>query len=114
MRILIGALLVLVPALASARDDAWTGPDKVQHFAVAGALAAGTYGVVAVAEGDLQTRLLGGLLVAGGAALGKEAFDAAGDGDPSFRDLAWDGAGIATGLLTAFAFDMFVQWVSAP
>ncbi|MEZ0310679.1 MAG: hypothetical protein ACAI38_02840 [Myxococcota bacterium] len=114
MRWLVGLFLVLSPRVALAYHDDWTGPDKVQHFAVAGALAAGTYGVVAIADEDLQTRLLAGLLVAGGAALGKEAIDAAGNGDPSFRDLAWDGAGIATGLLTAFAFDMLVQWISEP
>ena len=114
MRWLVCAWALLAPRLALAYHDEWTGPDKVQHFAIAGALAAGTYGVIAVADQDLQSRLLGGLLVAGGAALGKEALDAAGNGDPSFRDLAWDGAGIATGLLTAFAFDMLVHWVSEP
>lgn len=114
MRWLLCAALVIAPRLARAYHDDWTGPDKVQHFAVAGALAGGTYGVIAIADEDVQTRLLGGLLVAGGAALGKEALDAAGNGDPSFRDLAWDGAGIATGLLTAYAFDMLVQWIAEP
>jgi putative lipoprotein len=109
-------LLALLLASSSVRaaEDSWTGPDKELHFGISAGLAAGAYGVVALESDDTATRLLGGLIVAGLAGIGKEALDAVDGGDASFRDLAADGAGIATGLLTAFAVDMFIRWLTEP
>jgi hypothetical protein len=40
-----------------------------------------------------------------GAGVAKELWDLSGRGDPSWKDLAWDGVGTAAGLVTAWCFD---------
>ena len=94
------AVVGLFAAPARAADpDPWLAADKWQHFGISSALAAGGYGV--------------GALTAG---VGKELWDLGGGGTPSWRDLTWDVAGTATGLLTAWLVDVAVQrWmVGAP
>jgi uncharacterized protein YfiM (DUF2279 family) len=43
-----------------------------------------------------------------GAGVAKELFDLHTGGDPSWRDLAWDALGTATGLLVAYLVDLYI------
>lgn len=105
-------LLVALPASARAADpDPWFGPDKTLHFAASGTIAAGSYVVGASLFRARGGALIFGGAVAGAAGIGKEVLDLAGFGDPSWRDLAWDGIGTATGLLLAWSIDLIVRGV---
>lgn len=54
-------------------------------------------------------RLVLGVSLGVAAGVGKELYDAAGGGDPSARDLAWDALGVVTGALVAYAIDRLVS-----
>jgi putative lipoprotein len=98
-------LLTAVPAWA----DDWWGPDKGLHFSVSVGLAAGGYGVSALAlQRRWQRAVVGGAtsLTLGAA---KETCDAVGPGDASGRDLVWDAAGTAVGLGLALSIDALVR-----
>ena len=45
--------------------------------------------------------------------MGKELADLGGYGDPSWKDLAWDGLGMVTGLAVAWGLDLLIRGVSA-
>jgi putative lipoprotein len=101
------------PARADEPDpDPWLGPDKALHFAASAALAGGGYGVGALAWEDVGPRLALGAGVGLGAGITKEALDAAGLGDPSWKDLTWDVAGVAVGLGIALAIDLTIRAVT--
>jgi len=110
----LAAPLALAAALASraaaASDpDPWFGPDKALHFGVSLGLAAGGY---AASSPWLESR--GGRALAGGAfsltlGAGKELWDLAGHGDPSWRDFTWDVLGTAAGVALAFGIDALVN-----
>jgi uncharacterized protein YfiM (DUF2279 family) len=78
--------------------DRWFAEDKVQHlflsFAVTN-LTNGTARLVGIDRGPAQVTAG---LTAGAAGIGKELYDASTGGHFSFKDLVWDGAGIAAGL----------------
>ncbi|MDB4945759.1 MAG: putative lipoprotein [Labilithrix sp.] len=99
---------------AAAEDaDPWLGRDKALHFSVAGALAASGYVVGgAVFDARGHALLTGGALAAA-AGIAKETLDLAGYGDPSWKDLAWDGIGGVCGLAVAWSVDLLVRGVSA-
>jgi putative lipoprotein len=97
------------PALA-ADDDPWFGADKAAHFGVSAALAAGTYGASAgLLELPRSTSLILGAGASAAAGIAKEGLDLAGFGDPSWKDLAWDGIGIVVGLALAWTVDILVR-----
>ncbi|WP_437722295.1 hypothetical protein [Sorangium sp. So ce861] len=97
----------LMRAYAPLRDpDPWFGDDKARHFCASIALASGGYALGALATDDLHGRIAVGAAVALGAGLAKEAFDAAGHGTPSFRDLVWDALGTSAGLALSVWFDV--------
>lgn len=113
-----GALpCVVVTILAFARDahaeDAWLGRDKALHFGASATLAAAGYGVGAALFPARAHALALGAGVAAAAGIGKEALDATGYGDPSWKDLAADGAGLVVGLALAWAVDLAIRGVSA-
>lgn len=112
---LLAAMLTLgAPSVARAADpDPWFGRDKALHFGVSGALAAGGYAAGAALFDARGHALLFGGGVALAAGVGKEVLDAAGLGDPSFKDLAWDVAGAALGLALAWSVDALVRGVDA-
>ncbi|XXX74657.1 hypothetical protein WMF30_44105 [Sorangium sp. So ce134] len=94
-------------AFAPIRDpDPWFGDDKARHFCASIALAGGGYALGALATDDIHGRIAVGAAVALGAGLAKEAFDAAGHGTPSFRDLVWDALGTSAGLAFSVWFDL--------
>lgn len=106
-------LASIFPAPARAADpDPWFGKDKVLHFGVSAGIAAGAYGVAATQFDARYPRLLigGGVALAAGA--GKELFDLAGFGDPSWRDFTWDVIGTAVGLGLAWGLDLVIGGVN--
>src|SRR5688572_22432899 len=96
--------MTAAPRLAAASEtDPWLGRDKALHFGVCAALGAGGWTLGALVDDEPATRLaLGlGLPLAAGAA--KELYDLSGRGDPSWRDLTWDGIGAVAGVLSGWA-----------
>lgn len=75
-------------------NDSWTGPDKKKHFA-AGVLA-GVIGTLAAKDP------LVGVALTVVVALGKEVYDAFGDGTPSLQDLVVTIAGGVASSLALF------------
>lgn len=116
---LTAVALVLAPGAAAASPplrtpaiqlrapapEAWVGTDKALHFTAAAALAGGGYALGALGLDAAPGRLAVGAGLAFSAGAAKEALDAAGLGTPSWRDLAWDVAGIAFGLLLSASID---------
>lgn len=109
-------ILTVVATSRSARadedSDPWFGKDKALHFAASSAIAAGGYAVGAVLFDARGHALIFGGAAAAAAGIGKEVLDATGSGDPSWRDLAWDGIGTVTGLAVAWGIDLLVRGVS--
>lgn len=105
--------VVVSPARARAADpDPWLGRDKALHFAASSTIAAGGYAIgAAVFDARGHALIFGGALAAA-AGIGKETLDLAGLGDPSWRDLTWDGIGIGAGLAVAWAVDLLARGVS--
>lgn len=96
--------------------DPWFGPDKALHFGASAAIAGAGYGISAP---FFEHSRLPPLLIGGGvgvlAGVGKELYDATGRGDPSAKDLVWDGLGITAGLLVAVGVDLAIRgWSLAP
>lgn len=90
--------------------DPWFSADKALHFGASAVIAGGGYGISAP---FFHHSRLPPLLIGAGAGIlagvGKELYDATGAGDPSGKDLVWDGIGITTGLLIAVGIDLLVR-----
>lgn len=120
MRSLAPAVLLAVLAstarahAAEPDPDPWLGTDKALHFGAVTSLAIGGYALGAA----LFESKGGGVLVGGGvavtASVGKELIDLAGAGHASWKDLAWDGLGTATGLALALAAHVLIDALSKP
>ncbi len=111
-------LLAVVASSADARaetpdPDPWFGRDKLLHFAVSATLAGSGYAIGAPLFDCRGHALILGGSIALGLGITKEVLDLTGLGDPSWRDLAWDGIGTLTGLAFAWGIDLLVQGVSA-
>jgi putative lipoprotein len=109
------AVVVATAGRARAADpDPFFGPDKALHFAVSAAVAGAGYGATTALTDDRWKAFA----VGGGAALAlgalKEAYDATGRGDPSWKDFAWDAIGAAVGLAVAWGIDVAVQGKAPP
>jgi putative lipoprotein len=89
-------------------SDPWLGRDKALHFGLSATLAAGGYAGGAIVFDERWAPWAAGAGLALGAGVAKELWDLSGHGTPSLRDLTWDTAGTAVGLLTAWAFDRLV------
>jgi uncharacterized protein YfiM (DUF2279 family) len=102
------ALLAAAPARAQpgdpndAQNDRWLGNDKALHFGASFTLAAGGYLAVAPVVGEPVVRFGSAALLAATAGVAKEMHDRVSGGDPSLRDLAWDGIGTAAGLVVGW------------
>jgi len=106
--LLPAAAILFTPALGRAEpkgQDPWFGPDKALHFTASAIIAGGGYGLGALAwQSPAERAALGaGLGLAAGA--GKEVFDLAGFGDPSWKDFTWDVLGVAVGIGLSIAID---------
>ncbi|MBN8231308.1 hypothetical protein JYK02_27710 [Corallococcus macrosporus] len=113
--VLAALALSAVPAssLAASGDD-WFGDDKPRHFAACAAATGVGYGAGAVLFDSPGARALTGVGLGLGVGLGKEVYDRARGNAFSLKDLAWDTAGTATGLLAAFLVDRFITEVLLP
>ncbi len=100
-----GACAKSPPAKA---QDAWWGPDKALHCGVSAGLAAGGYAVSSIALDKAWQRATAGAAFSLSAGAAKELWDLSGHGDPSLKDLAWDGIGTALGVALALALDTWV------
>ena len=84
------------PRATGAAADRWLAEDKVQHFAASFAATVMAYGGArfVVDPGPARAAAAGVAVLLG---VGKEALDAGRGGPFSFKDLAWDVAGVALG-----------------
>lgn len=97
------------PTVAAARRDAvlatdpprddWFGEDKFQHFFMSLALTHLAYGSARLAGLDRRPALVAAGGVSGAAGLWKEWYDLRRGSIFSVKDLVWDAAGIAAGLV---------------
>jgi putative lipoprotein len=78
--------------------DRWFGEDKVQHFLLSFAVTNLSYGTARLVGMDHSPAQVTAGITAGAAGIGKEIYDRSTGGHFSFKDLAWDGAGIAAGI----------------
>jgi putative lipoprotein len=111
----LGILLAtaLVAPVARADDDPWTSQDKLLHYGVSAGIASGGYVAGAIVFDERAYALATGATLAVIAGVGKELADLAGFGDPSWKDLAWDGLGMLTGLALTWGIDLAIRGVSA-
>ena len=86
-----GALVLL---LVVGPPDRWFGADKVKHLLVNALAQCAAYSALQYVGVPHRTRL-GGSLAAGAAlGVGRELYDRRAKGRFSYRDLAWDAAGL--------------------
>ena len=102
---LVFALAFVSRPAAASEADPWFGPDKAAHFGVSVGLAAGGYAALCPWLESRNERALGGAGFSLTLGAGKELWDLAGHGDPSFRDLTWDVLGTAVGVALAVGID---------
>jgi putative lipoprotein len=79
-----------------AGDDRWLGADKARHFFTSALLDCLAYSAIRTTRVSQQGALVSAGVLTAGVGIGKELYDRKSGGDPSFKDLAADGAGIAT------------------
>jgi uncharacterized protein YfiM (DUF2279 family) len=98
---LVFALFILAAsARPAAAQDRWFSADKLLHFV--GALAATTLSYSLAYDGfgwDRDESRNFAVAAATTLSVGKEVYDMLTDGQPSVRDLLWDGMGIGAGVL---------------
>jgi putative lipoprotein len=99
-------------AHADTGDDPWLGQDKLLHYSVSAGIAGSGYVAGALIFDTRAHALAVGAGAAALAGVGKELADLAGLGNASFKDLAWDGLGMVTGLAVAFGIDLLIRGVS--
>jgi putative lipoprotein len=103
--IALGTILAAPRSAAAADPDPWWGPDKALHYGASAAIAGVAYAVSTQFFDTVPARAAFAAGVALAAGVLKETLDAAGLGDPSFRDLTWDVIGTACGVTVAISVD---------
>jgi putative lipoprotein len=102
--------VVALPKRADASDpDPWFGRDKALHFGATATIASGGYVLGAVLFDARGYALVTGGALAAAAGIGKELLDLTGFGDPSWRDLTWDGIGTVFGLAATWGADLLIR-----
>jgi uncharacterized protein YfiM (DUF2279 family) len=79
---------------APKRDDGWFSADKAKHFFTSMFVESFTFSAVRTTRVSIRGALVSATIVTAGVGVGKELYDRTSGGDPSFKDLAADGAGI--------------------
>jgi putative lipoprotein len=113
-RLLVAVLLCFATAARAQSADDWFGADKALHFSVSALLAGTGYAAAAPFTERPGVRLGVGAGFALSLGIAKEIADAAGSGDPSWRDLTWDAVGTGVGLVTAWLVDLAIHSATAP
>ena len=107
-QVLLAVLCVLLagrPARAATSGDEWLGADKAKHFGATLGLAGLGYGGGALLFDSPRARLLSGAALGMGVGLGKELYDLGRGSRFSWKDLAWDAVGTATGLALSWLIE---------
>ncbi|MCL2625463.1 MAG: hypothetical protein FWD46_01420 [Cystobacterineae bacterium] len=111
---LAGLLLCLgLPSQAQAADDGWWAKDKRKHLIVSSSLAGVTYLWLGQTRLEPAFRMGASALVVLGLGALKEAWDALGYGQPSWKDMTWNVIGSAVGLVVAWFIEHWL-WPAAP
>ena len=79
---------------ADAGGDRWFAQDKAQHFFVAAFIQTASFGGFRLIGASRNGSFVGATAVTSAVSVGKELWDRTHHGDPSFKDLAWDAAGM--------------------
>ncbi|MGB8298304.1 MAG: hypothetical protein WCG85_23015 [Polyangia bacterium] len=108
LAVALTVLFAAPPAAQAAEPDPWFGRDKLIHFSVSFALASNAYADSSAFAKRTSIRVLSGVGVAWSAGIAKELADRYDGGDASWRDLAWDAIGTATGTLVAWLVDRYL------
>lgn len=87
----------LLPAPKQSARDPWFGRDKLLHFTASMLIQSTAHSVFRSRGADFYQASVGAGIVTATAGIGKELWDLQGHGDASFRDLAWDAIGGASG-----------------
>ncbi|HEX6278127.1 MAG TPA: hypothetical protein VFZ53_34015 [Polyangiaceae bacterium] len=106
-----GALALTLARPAAAEE--FFGSDKLLHFGVSAGISLGAYGVSTLFLNEPWQRALFASAFTLSLGAGKEAWDAAGHGEPSWQDFAWDAAGTGVGVGIAFTVDVTEPFTSA-
>jgi putative lipoprotein len=85
--------------------DPWLGRDKVLHFVVSAAVQGATHAALRANGADYGAASRGAAVATVAVGVSKELWDRHRGRDFSLRDLAWDGAGGATGAVVARQVD---------
>jgi putative lipoprotein len=74
--------------------DRWLSADKAQHFLMSAFVQSAAFSAIRVTKASRGQSLAGATVVSAGVGIGKELYDKKFGGDPSWKDLVADGAGI--------------------
>lgn len=90
--------LLLVFALHRGNDhpagDRWFAADKAKHFFMAAFIQSASFSALRAAGATRGQSLAGATAVTAALSVGKELYDRRSGGDPSWKDLTWDAAGL--------------------
>lgn len=110
-----GLALALAAGAARAQSgDEWLGADKALHFTASALISGSGYALGAWGFEATAPRVFLGAGLGLAAGVGKELVDLAGDGDPSWRDLAWDALGVGVGVTAAWLVDRALRPTARP
>jgi putative lipoprotein len=89
------------PAQGATGPDRWLSSDKARHFFMSAFVQSASFSAIRATGVSRNASLAGATAVSAGVGIGKELYDRKVGGDPSWKDLGADGAGIlaATTLL---------------
>lgn len=91
-----GLFLVFTLGFGEPRPaDRWFSADKAKHFFVSAFVQSASFSALRAADVSRDASLAGATIVSSTLAIAKELADARRGGSPSFKDLAWDAAGMA-------------------
>jgi len=102
----IAACVLVVTVARPAAAEEFFGADGALHFGFSAGISLGSYGVSTLFLEKPWQRALFASAFTLSLGAGKEVWDAAGHGDPSWRDFAWDVAGTGVGVGIAFTIDV--------
>lgn len=88
----------IIHAQAAVTRDSWFGIDKIKHFFISAFIESVTYSALQAARVDRRPALTGAIGVTASVGVAREIHDRRKPGNRfSYRDLTWDGLGIAAG-----------------